>query len=140
MKILVQKKHHQLAYMAASESITLLKNNNKILPLTGKPRILVTGPNGNNMRTLNGAWSYSWQGDFTDRFAGDFNTIYESDYRIITVKIMLNMYQEYLIIENGSYYDMIEDNISLAVREATKFRLCSSLSWVKIHIQKNQEI
>ena len=56
------KKHHQLAYKAASESITLLKNNNDILPIKGSPRILVVGPNGNNMRTLNGAWTYSWQG------------------------------------------------------------------------------
>ena len=51
------KKHHQLAYKAASESITLLKNSDNILPLKGKPKILVTGPNGNNMRTLNGAWT-----------------------------------------------------------------------------------
>ena len=72
------KKHHQLAYKAASESITLLKNNNNILPIKGKPRILVAGPNGNNMRTLNGAWSYSWQGELTDKFAGDFNTIFEA--------------------------------------------------------------
>ena len=72
------KKHHQLAYKAASESITLLKNNNSILPIKGKPRILVAGPNGNNMRTLNGAWSYSWQGELTDRFAGDYNTIFEA--------------------------------------------------------------
>ena len=36
------KKHHQLAYKAASESITLLKNDDNILPLKGNPRILVT--------------------------------------------------------------------------------------------------
>ena len=111
------KKHHQLAYKAASESITLLKNNNNILPLKGNPKILVTGPNGNNMRTLNGAWSYSWQGELTDRFAGDFNTIFEglqNNYGKNNVKYVPGVSYK----ENGSYYDMLEDNISLAVREA----------------------
>ena len=111
------KKHHQLAYKAASESITLLKNNNDILPLKGKPRILVAGPNGDNMRTLNGAWSYSWQGELTDRFAGDFNTIYEAlqnNYGRNNVKYVSGVSYK----ENGSYYDMVEDNINAAVREA----------------------
>ena len=111
------KKHHQLAYKAASESITLLKNNNDILPLKGNPKILVTGPNGNNMRTLNGAWSYSWQGELTDRFAGDFNTIYEAlqnNYGRNNVKYVSGVSYK----ENGSYYDMVEDNINAVVREA----------------------
>ena len=111
------KKHHQLAYKAASESITLLKNNNDILPLKGKPKILVTGPNGNNMRTLNGAWSYSWQGELTDRFAGNFNTIYEAlqnNYGRNNVKYVSGVSYK----ENGSYYDMVEDNINAVVREA----------------------
>ncbi len=111
------KKHHQLAYKAASESITLLKNNDNILPIKGNPRILVAGPNGNNMRTLNGAWTYSWQGDLTDQFAGEFNTIYEAianNYGKNNVKYVSGVSYK----ENGSYYDMVEDNINLAVREA----------------------
>ncbi len=111
------KKHHQLAYKAASESITLLKNNNNILPIKGKPRILVAGPNGNNMRTLNGAWSYSWQGELTDRFAGDYNTIFEAlqnNFGNNNVKYVPGISYK----ENGSYYDMVEDNINNAVREA----------------------
>ena len=111
------KKHHQLAYKAASESITLLKNNDNILPIKGNPRILVAGPNGNNMRTLNGAWTYSWQGDLTDQFAGEFNTIYEAianNYGKNNVKYVSGISYK----ENGSYYDMVEDNINLAVREA----------------------
>ena len=113
------KKHHQLAYKAASESITLLKNNNNILPIKGKPRILVAGPNGNNMRTLNGAWSYSWQGELTDKFAGDFNTIFEAlanKYGKDNVKYVSGVSYK----ENGSYYDMVEDDISKAVSEANK--------------------
>ena len=113
------KKHHQLAYKAASESITLLKNNNNILPIKGKPRILVAGPNGNNMRTLNGAWSYSWQGELTDKFAGDFNTIFEAlanKYGKDNVKYVSGVSYK----ENGSYYDMFEDDINKAVSEANK--------------------
>ena len=108
------KKHHQLAYKAASESITLLKNNNNILPIKGKPRILVAGPNGNNMRTLNGAWSYSWQGELTDKFAGDFNTIFEAlanKYGKDNVKYVSGVSYK----ENGSYYDMVEDDINLSL-------------------------
>jgi len=113
------KKHHQLAYKAASESITLLKNDDKILPITGKPKILVVGPNGNNMRTLNGAWSYSWQGDLTDSFAGEFNTIYEAisnAYGKTNVKYVSGVSYK----ENGAYYEMVEDNIDLALKEAKK--------------------
>ena len=111
------KKHHQLAYKAASESITLLKNSDNILPLKGKPKILVTGPNGNNMRTLNGAWSYSWQGELTDRFAGDFNTIFEAlqnNFGKANVKYVSGVSYK----QDGNYYEMVEDNINNAVREA----------------------
>ncbi len=113
------KKHHLLAYKAASESITLLKNTNNILPLKGKPRILVVGPNGNNMRTLNGAWSYSWQGELTDRFAGDFNTIFEAlqkNFGKSDVKYVSGVSYK----ESGNYYDMVEDDINKAVSEARK--------------------
>lgn len=71
--------HARLSYEAAVESQVLLKNNG-ILPLRKDLRILLTGPNANSMRTLNGGWSYTWQGHgasvpaFTDRF----NTIYEA--------------------------------------------------------------
>lgn len=67
----------QASYAAAVESEVLLKNEDNILPLEYGTRILVTGPNGNSMRTLNGGWSYTWQGD-ADRFAGDHNTIFEA--------------------------------------------------------------
>lgn len=65
------------SYAAALESEVLLKNEGGILPLKGNERILVTGPNANSMRTLNGGWSYTWQGD-ADTFASDHNTILEA--------------------------------------------------------------
>lgn len=67
-----------VALQAAIESEVLLKNDNSLLPLSKDTRILLTGPNANAMRCLNGGWSYSWQGELADKFAGEYNTIYEA--------------------------------------------------------------
>ena len=70
----------KLSYDGAVESMILLKNADNILPLKagdGK-KILVTGPNANQMRCLDGGWSYTWQGHLADKFASRFNTIYEA--------------------------------------------------------------
>jgi len=72
------KAHEAAAKAAADESITLLKNEDNILPLKKGARLLVTGPNANSMRTLNGGWSYSWQGEKTEEFAQQYNTIFEA--------------------------------------------------------------
>jgi beta-glucosidase len=66
------------SYESAAEAITLLKNDGNILPLTKGKKILVTGPNANTMRVLDGAWSYSWQGDKVDEYASKYNTILEA--------------------------------------------------------------
>lgn len=68
----------QASQQTAAESITLLKNNNNALPLNKTAKILVTGPNANSMRTLNGAWTYSWQGEKVEDFAAKYNTILEA--------------------------------------------------------------
>ena len=49
----------------AEESITLLKNNNQVLPIQQSAKILVTGPAANSMTYLNGAWTRTWQGSDT---------------------------------------------------------------------------
>jgi beta-glucosidase len=67
-----------VAYTAASESITLLKNNNSVLPLNKHEKILVTGPTANSMKYLNGGWSYNWQGENSDTYAADKMTILEA--------------------------------------------------------------
>lgn len=67
--------HAAVALQAAEESLVLLKNADGLLPLAKGTKLLVTGPNANSMRTLNGGWSYSWQGDKADACAADYNTI-----------------------------------------------------------------
>lgn len=72
------KEHAAVALQAAEESLVLLKNTNNILPLASGKKLLLTGPNANSMRTLNGGWSYSWQGDKADECAADYNTVLEA--------------------------------------------------------------
>ena len=69
------------AVKMAEECIVLLKNKNNILPLKQGTKILVTGPNANSFRSMNGGWSYSWQGDRADeacRKIGKYNTFYDA--------------------------------------------------------------
>lgn len=70
--------HAAAALQAAEESMVLLKNHDRLLPLSKESKILLTGPNANSMRTLNGGWSYSWQGDKADEHATAYNTILEA--------------------------------------------------------------
>lgn len=71
------KEFQDNSYDAAVESIVLLKNEDNVLPISAGKKILVVGPNANSMRTLNGGWSYTWQGD-ADKFASQYNTIFEA--------------------------------------------------------------
>ena len=86
------------SYLTAAESITLLKNSQQILPLKKGARILVTGPNANSMRTLNGGWSYTWQGEKTDQYASTYHTILEA--------IQKNFGAENVKYEEGVAYKM----------------------------------
>lgn len=72
------EKAEALALATAEESITLLKNTKNTLPLSKEAKVLITGPNANSMRTLNGGWSYSWQGEKVPEFAEGYNTILEA--------------------------------------------------------------
>jgi beta-glucosidase len=56
------KEFADASYEAAKECITLLKNENGILPLKKTSKILVTGPTANSINYLNGGWSRTWSG------------------------------------------------------------------------------
>ena len=53
--------HIDLAYQGAVESITLLKNEKNLLPLSSGTAVLVTGPTADNLNYLNGGWTWTWQ-------------------------------------------------------------------------------
>lgn len=71
-------KHAEAARKAAVESMILLKNDANILPLAEGKKLLVTGPNANSMRTLNGGWTITWQGKLTPEELAEKNTILEA--------------------------------------------------------------
>ena len=108
----------QASLKAAEESEVLLKNEGNILPLKPANRkILLTGPNANQMRCLHGGWSYTWQGSKAEDLSEKYNTIYEA---------LCNKYgKENIILEQGvtydegkAYYDENEPQIDKAVKAA----------------------
>ena len=109
--------HKALAVKAAGESEVLLKNRNGILPLKKGTRLLVTGPNANSMRCLNGGWSYSWQGHIADRYAADHNTIYEA-LRDEFGKDNVTLEQGVTYVPEGNYYEENPPEIEKALEAA----------------------
>ena len=107
------------ALHAAEESEVLLKNENGLLPLKKGTKILLTGPNANQMRCLNGGWSYTWQGSRAEDLAERYNTIYEA---------LCNKYGKENVIleqgvtynEEGAYYDENAPEIDKAVSAAAQ--------------------
>jgi beta-glucosidase len=109
--------YEKAAYDAASESITLLKNSNNILPLKKDAKVLVAGPNANSMRALNGGWTYSWQGEKVDEFAGKYNTIFEA-LQNKTGKEKITFVQGVAYNDKGKYWEEKDIDIDAAVRAA----------------------
>ena len=107
------------ALHAAEEAEVLLKNEGNILPLAKGKKILLTGPNANQMRCLNGGWSYTWQGSRAEDLAEQYNTIYEA---------LCNKYGKENIIleqgvtynENGAYHEENTPQIDKAVQAASQ--------------------
>ncbi|WP_029034443.1 glycoside hydrolase family 3 N-terminal domain-containing protein [Salinimicrobium terrae] len=107
----------QASYDMAAESITLLKNEDDILPLGKNTRVLVTGPNANSMRTLNGAWTYSWQGEKVPEFAEDYNTVLEAVQNEIGEENVTYL-PGVSYVEGGKYYEEEKDQFNEAVSAA----------------------
>lgn len=107
----------KLSLEGATESMVLLKNEGNILPLQHGKKILLTGPNANQMRCLDGGWSYTWQGHRTDEFAGKYNTIYEAFCNQYGKEnVVLNQGVTYN--EKGKYWEENEPQIQGAVDAA----------------------
>ena len=91
------KEHAEKALHAAEETEVLLKNEDNILPIAKGAKILLTGPNANQMRCLNGGWSYTWQGSNAEDLSEPYNTIYEA---------LCNKYgKENITLEQGVTYN-----------------------------------
>lgn len=105
------------AYNTAAESITLLKNRNNTLPLKKNAKVLVTGPNANSIRTLNGGWTYTWQGDRTDEYGAKYNTILEAlQKKLGTKNVVFTPGVSYK--KKGEWYEDSIASITAAVKAA----------------------
>lgn len=99
----------KVSLQAATEAITLLKNTNNVLPLKKGMKVLVTGPAANTMRSLDGGWSYTWQGEQADNFAAGKNNILKA--------IQQKIGKDNVIYEPGATVDSVK-NVEAAVKAA----------------------
>jgi beta-glucosidase len=107
-----------VSLQAATEAITLLKNNNNVLPLKKGMKVLVTGPTANTMRSLDGGWSYTWQGDVADNLAVGKNTILKA--------IEQKIGKENVTYQPGASFDNLQnlDEAVSAAKQADAIVLC----------------
>lgn len=107
-----------VSLQAATEAITLLKNSNNVLPLKKNIKVLVTGPTANTMRSLDGGWSYNWQGDLADKLAKGKSTILHA--------IEQKIGKDNVIYQPGTSYDKPEnmDAAVAAAKQADAIILC----------------
>lgn len=62
MKLVGSVEHREVARQAVRESLVLLKNKKRLLPLNPKSRVLVTGSGANDIGRQSGGWTLTWQG------------------------------------------------------------------------------
>jgi beta-glucosidase len=111
------REFEQAAYDAAAESITLLKNEDNVLPIPHGSKILVTGPNANSIRSLDGGWSYSWQGGYAPIYASQYLTILGAiNDRFDKANVVY--VQGVAYNDSGKYWEEYEVNIAAAVQAA----------------------
>lgn len=107
-----------VSLQAATEAITLLKNSNNVLPLKKNIKVLVTGPTANTLRSLDGGWSYNWQGDLADQLAVGKNTILKA--------IQQKIGKENVTYQAGASFDRLQniDDAVSAAKNADAIVLC----------------
>lgn len=107
-----------VSLQAATEAITLLKNKNNVLPLKKNIKVLVTGPTANTMRSLDGGWSYNWQGDLADKLAVGKNTILKA--------IEQKIGKDNVTYQPGATFDQLQnvDDAVAAAKTADAIILC----------------
>ena len=96
---------------AAEESITLVKNENDILPLSKNSKVLVAGPTADSLSTMNGGWTITWQGDGEQLYPKDKLTPLEA--------IQSEIGKENVAYVPGCTYDSLLD-MDAAVSAAKK--------------------
>ena len=111
--------HAEKALRAAEEAEVLLKNEGALLPLAKGKRILLTGPNANQMRCLNGGWSYTWQGSKAEDLAEQYNTIYEAFCQKFGADNVV-LEQGVTYNENGQYWQENAPQTDKAVQTAAQ--------------------
>ncbi|NLI64224.1 MAG: beta-glucosidase [Bacteroidales bacterium] len=114
------------SYEAAAEAITLLKNNNDILPLEKGGKILVTGPNATSKRALNGGWTFSWQGEKVEEFATKYHTIYSAVKEVFgpeNVQYIPGVSYKNITEYNSEYKDGFEEALE-AAKKSDYILLC----------------
>lgn len=57
-----QPEYVEASLEAARESMTLLKNEDSVLPISKDKKVLVTGPTADSQISLNNGWTWVWQG------------------------------------------------------------------------------
>ena len=109
------EEHRNAAYNTAAESITLLKNNDNILPLANDKSILLIGPTSNSLNCLNGAWTHTWQG-LDESYNNNYPTIKD----VIEQRFDEVRYFEgsKMIMKDGDELDVPSSDLKIAVDNA----------------------
>jgi beta-glucosidase len=109
--------HRLVSLNAAEESITLLKNNGNILPLSRDAKVLVTGPTANTLRSVDGGWSYSWQGEVDDYYGG-------SNHKTI-LKALQDKFPNLTYVPGSTFDSLLnQDSVVAAAGKADVILLC----------------
>ena len=100
-----------LSYQTASESITLLKNKERILPLRDtKEKLLVCGPAAHSLNLLNGAWTHTWQGVDTTTNTPGKKTILQA---------LQQQWGSAIVYEKGASLDALQEEEQLLEKAKT---------------------